>query len=120
MRPSVTYTLYDTPWREQSCNIITFEHFEEGNILSETRNDAESGDESEDDSIMPPLLSNEEMDVMDSGNESDDEPMSTKILGEKRNPQYQIYGFYFVHVLYGKLLHTLTKRRYICVTKRTK
>ena len=29
---------------------------------------------------MPPLLCKEEMDVMDSGNESDDEPMCTEML----------------------------------------
>ena len=29
---------------------------------------------------MPPLISEEEMDAMDSGDESDDEPMSTDIL----------------------------------------
>ena len=31
---------------------------------------------------MPPLISEEEMDVMDSGNESDDEPMFTEMLEE--------------------------------------
>ena len=29
---------------------------------------------------MPPLLSKEEIDAMDSGNESDDNPMSTEML----------------------------------------
>ena len=29
---------------------------------------------------MPPLISEEEMDVMDSGNDYDDEPMSTDML----------------------------------------
>ena len=29
---------------------------------------------------MPPLVSEEEMDAMDSGNESDDEPMYTEML----------------------------------------
>ena len=29
---------------------------------------------------MPPLLSEEEMDAMDSGDDSDDEPMSTEML----------------------------------------
>ena len=29
---------------------------------------------------MPPLLSKEEMDAMDSGDESDDDPISTKML----------------------------------------
>ena len=44
-------------------------------MLYETSNDAESGDESDDDSIMPPLLSKEEMYAMDYGDESDDEHM---------------------------------------------
>ena len=59
MCPSMTYTPCDTSTREQTVNIITFSQFEEGNLLSETRNDAESGDESNDDSIMPPLISEE-------------------------------------------------------------
>ena len=50
------------------------------NLWSETREDAESGDESDDNSIMPPLLSEEEMDAMDSGYESDNEPMPTEML----------------------------------------
>ena len=45
-----------------------FTEFEEENILTKTCNDAESGD---DESIMPPLLSEENMDAMDSGDESD-------------------------------------------------
>ena len=47
MRPTVTYTPYATSSREQTADIITFTHFEEGNILTKTRNDAESGDESD-------------------------------------------------------------------------
>ena len=38
----------------------------------------ESGDKSDDNSIIPPLLRKEEIYVMDSGDESDDEPMSTE------------------------------------------
>ena len=48
MRLSVTYTTYAKSSKEQTGNIITFAHFEEGNLLSETREDAESGDESDD------------------------------------------------------------------------
>ena len=44
MRWSVTYTTCATYSREKTGNIITFAQFEEGNILSETSNDAESGD----------------------------------------------------------------------------
>ena len=47
MRPAVTYTPYATYSKEHTCDVIMFAHFEEGNILTETRNDAESGDESD-------------------------------------------------------------------------
>ena len=69
----------------ENCNIITFTHFEERNLLSENCGNAESGDESDDDSIVPPLLSKEKMDVMDSVDESDDEPMSTEMLEDIRD-----------------------------------
>ena len=42
MRPEVTFTLYATSSKEQTGNVITFAQFGEGNILTETRNDAES------------------------------------------------------------------------------
>ena len=80
MHPSVTYTTCATPSMEQTCNIITFTQFEEGNLLSKTRNDEESGDEFDEDSIMPPLLSLEEIDTMDSGNESYYDTISTEML----------------------------------------
>ena len=47
MRPEVTYTPYGTSSREKSSDIITFAQFEEGNILTENRNDAESGEKSD-------------------------------------------------------------------------
>ena len=47
MRPAVTYTPYATSQKEQTGDVITFAQFEEGNILTETRNNAESGDESD-------------------------------------------------------------------------
>ena len=59
MRVSVTYTPCDTSLREQTGDIITFAKFEEGNILTKTRNNSESFDKSNDGSIMPPLLSEE-------------------------------------------------------------
>ena len=52
MRPTVTYTLYATSPKEQTSNVIKFAQFEERNILTETRNDAESGEESDSESIM--------------------------------------------------------------------
>ena len=48
IRLAVTYTPYDTSSREQTGNIITFTHFEQGNLLSETRDNAKIGDESND------------------------------------------------------------------------
>ena len=57
MLMSVTYTPCATSPREKTGDIITFTQFEEGNLLSETCNDAESGDKSDENSIMPPLLS---------------------------------------------------------------
>ena len=57
-----------------------FKRFEEEYLLSKIRNDAESGDESDDDSILSPILSEEEMDAMDSGNESDHDPISMEVL----------------------------------------
>ena len=56
-----------------------------GNILTETFNDEESGDKSNDDSIMPPLLIEEEMDAMDSVDESDHDPISTEKLEDIRD-----------------------------------
>ena len=38
IRPSVSYTPYATSSREQTVNIITFAHFEEEDLLSETHN----------------------------------------------------------------------------------
>ena len=52
MFPAVTYTLYATSSKEKTGNVITFAQFEEGNLLSETRNDTEISDESNSESIM--------------------------------------------------------------------
>ena len=52
MRPTVTYTPYATSSKEQTGDVITFAQFEEGDLLTETRNDTESGDESDSESIM--------------------------------------------------------------------
>ena len=40
MRRAVTYTPYVTSSKEQTGDVITFGKFEEGNILTENRNDA--------------------------------------------------------------------------------
>ena len=52
MRPTVTYTPYAASYKEQTGKVITFAQFDEGNLLSETRNDTESGDESNSESNM--------------------------------------------------------------------
>ena len=77
MRPAVTYTPCATSLRGETGNIITLAKFEEGNILTKTRNNAESGDKSDDDSIMPPLMSEEDMDTMNHGDKSDHDLIST-------------------------------------------
>ena len=66
----VTYTPCATSSRKKTVNKIKFTQFEEENLLSETRNVAEIGDESNDNSLIPPLLRKEEMDVMDFGDKS--------------------------------------------------
>ena len=52
VHPAVMYTPYDTSSKEQTVNVITFAQFEEGDLLTETRNDTESGDESGNESLM--------------------------------------------------------------------
>ena len=95
MRPAGTYTPSDTYLREQTGNIIMFAHFEEGNILTKTRKDSESGDEYDDESIMSPLLSKEDMDAMDSGDKSDHDIISTEKLedicdGSQTHPNFNM------------------------------
>ena len=77
MRPAVTYTLYGMSSREQNGNIITLAQFEEGNILTETCKDAESGNEYDNESIM---MIKQDMDAMNSGDESDHDLISTEVL----------------------------------------
>ena len=71
MRPDVLYIPYATSPREKTGDIVTFTHFEEGNLLSENRDDTESGNESDDNSTLASLISEEETDAMSSGNEND-------------------------------------------------
>ena len=59
MQPDVSYIPFATSSRGQTGNIIMFAHVEEGDLLYETRDDVESSDEYEDDSIIPPLISKE-------------------------------------------------------------
>ena len=77
VRPEVTYTPYGMPLREQTGDIIKFAQFEEGNILTKTRNDAEIGDESDNKSV---IMSKQDMGAMNSGDESDHDLISTEML----------------------------------------
>ena len=52
MHPAVTYTPYATSSKEQTVDENTFAQFEEGDLLTETCNDTESGDKSDSESIM--------------------------------------------------------------------
>ena len=47
VRPAVTYTPYAASSKDQTGDVITFAQFEEGNILTETRNNEESCDKSD-------------------------------------------------------------------------
>ena len=82
IRPSVTYTPYATSSKEQTGDVITSAQFEEGNILTETRNDAESGDESDNKSIM---MSKHDMENLDSSDESDYDLISMEPLEDIRD-----------------------------------
>ena len=61
MRLAVTYTPYVTSLKEQTGNVITFTQFEKGNILTETLNNAESGDESNSKSLM---MNEQDMEIL--------------------------------------------------------
>ena len=82
MRTAVTYTPYATSSKEQTVDVITFAQFEEGNILTENRNDAESGKESDNESIM---MSKQDMENLDSSDESDHDLISTEMLHDIRD-----------------------------------
>ena len=87
MSPDLSYTPNAKSSKGETGNIITFAQFKEGGLLSktrrllsETREDTESGNEYDDHSTILPSISEEEMDAMSSGNEYDAEPMSTEML----------------------------------------
>ena len=82
MRLSVTYTPYATSSKKQTGDVITFSQFEEGNILTETCNNAESGDESDNESIM---MSKQHMENLDSNEDSDHDIISAEILEDIRD-----------------------------------
>ena len=68
MRLEVAYTLYATSSKEHTSDVIMFTQFEEKNTLTETFNDVESGDESNNKSIM---MGKQDMENIDSSDESD-------------------------------------------------
>ena len=82
MRPEVTYTTCATSLREQTGDIIIFSQFEEGDIWTKNCNDAEICDASDDNSIM---MIKQDMDAMDSDNESDHDLISTYLLEDIRD-----------------------------------
>ena len=73
MRPTVTYTPNATSSKEQTGDIITFAQIEEGNLISETRNDTESSDESNSESIK---MSERDMENIDETEKFDDDLIS--------------------------------------------
>ena len=73
MRPAVTYTPYVSSLKEQTGDVITFTQFEEGNILTETCNGAESCDKSNNEPIM---MSEQDMENINYGDESDHDLIS--------------------------------------------
>ena len=74
MRPAVTYTPYATSSKEQTGDVITFAQVEEGDLISETCNDTESGDESDSESIM---MSKKDMENLDEKEKFNDDLIST-------------------------------------------
>ena len=82
MRPAVTYTPYVTSSKEQTGDVITFAQFEEGNIWTETRNDAESGDESDSESLM---MNEQDIENLDSNELSDHDLISMEMLEDIRD-----------------------------------
>ena len=77
MRLAVRYTLYAMSSKEETGDVITFAQFEEGNLLSETRYDTESGNESDSESIM---MSEKDMENLDETEKFDDDLISTETL----------------------------------------
>ena len=82
MRPAVTYTPYATSSKEQTGDVITFAHFEEGDLLSETHNDTESDDKSDSKSIT---MSKKDMENIDEKEKFDDDLISTETLHDIRD-----------------------------------
>ena len=69
--PALSCISYSTSSKERIGDIIIFLHFEEGNLLSETHNNTEIRNEYDENSTIATLISEEEMDMMSSGDDSD-------------------------------------------------
>ena len=74
MPPAVTYTPYATSSKEQTGDVITFTQFEEGDLLTETCKNTESGDKFDSDSIM---MSKQDMENLDEKEKFNDNLIST-------------------------------------------
>ena len=59
-----------------------FAQFEEGNILTETHNNAGIGDESDSESLM---MNEQDMEILDENEHSDHDIISTKVLEDIRD-----------------------------------
>ena len=77
MRLTVMYTPYATSSKEKTGDVITSAQFEEGDLLTETLNDTESGNESDSESIM---MSKQDMENIDEKEDFDDDLISTETL----------------------------------------
>ena len=77
MRPEVKYIPYATSLKEQTGDVIMFTQFEKGNILTETCNDTESGDESDSKSL---IMNEQDMENLDSNENSDHNLISMETL----------------------------------------
>ena len=75
MCPTVTYTPYSTSSKEQTGDVITFAQFGEGDLITETRNNIESDDKSDSESIM---MSEQDMENIDEKEKFDDDLISTE------------------------------------------
>ena len=82
MRPAVMYTSYATSSKEQTGDVIRFTQFEEGNLLSETRNDTESDDETNSESIM---MSERDMENLGETEKFDEGLINTELLQDIRD-----------------------------------
>ena len=73
----MTYNPYVVSLKEQTGDVIAFAQFEEGNIWTENRNDAESGNESDNESN---IMNEQDIENINSGDESDHDLISTEML----------------------------------------